>query len=121
MPSVIGSRPKCQYPAEVRGAAVANGAMGATLLCLPEGHPCRAFAEGRYRPSRATDDERWEFALFPARRSTACVGPPPCTAPYPMVSWCRRRKKTGTRPSYLVPAFLLFKEVDLPWLIVALR
>jgi len=62
MPSVIGSRPKRRYPAEVRGAAVANGAAGATLLCLPEGHPYRALAEGRYRPSRATDDERWELA-----------------------------------------------------------
>jgi hypothetical protein len=32
------------------------------LLSLPEAHPYRALAEGRYRPSRATDDERWELA-----------------------------------------------------------
>jgi hypothetical protein len=62
MPSVIGSRPERRYPAEVRGAAVANGAAGATLLCVPEGHPYRTLAEGRYRPSRATDDQRWELA-----------------------------------------------------------
>jgi len=32
------------------------------LLSLPEAHPYRALAEGRYRPSRATDDQRWELA-----------------------------------------------------------
>jgi hypothetical protein len=62
MPSVIGSRPERQHPAEAKGAAMANGAAVATLLCLSEGHPYRALAEGRYRPAHATDDSRWALA-----------------------------------------------------------
>jgi hypothetical protein len=32
------------------------------LLSLPEAHPYRALAEGRYRPAHATDDPRWAIA-----------------------------------------------------------
>ena len=37
-------------------------ATASLLSSLPEGHPYRALAEGAYRPSRATDDDRWEVA-----------------------------------------------------------